>query len=215
MIQRNNDGIIMQHNRAYPDYSDGGDSCARCGLMAMAGSKLDQDLLFKFLDPWGHLVRHPTGEGSPRNPTHALPEFTSRDNLIQWAAGIQPGDAICQHAADKYAGQWFINKDILMFDTKLFLKKKSSIAPPLWLVVLGTANMFLTLLWACFVTPDEEQNKTIAMCIAFGPPWIRMLLRWHPDLRKNLETYWGGSEWRNQIEISDAIWACVRREALT
>lgn len=226
MIVRDQYGIICQHNRDYPDYLDQGDSAARTGLMAMCESPQDLHNITEFLT-FGKdglkLVRHP----------HQLKwndsALTSRDQLIQWAAGTRGAELACYWIARTYATSWFINKDFLAPDVRLYLYKCAegcgpweasthhpyvSNKAPFYIKLLGYPLMFLSILWSCYATPNEEQNKMIAMCSIYGRNWLRLLVRLHPSIVNNLNTYWGGHPWRDQPEIAEALINYINKELL-
>lgn len=209
MIKRDHLNIIIQHNADWPLEADGGDSAARTGIMALCGSKEDQALLNEFVVA-DKLIRH------PGQPQWCTSDKTSRDQLIQWAAGVfqyrKQFNTFSDFAIRDYADDWFINKDFLPPDVKLYLHKCINMQEPLWLKILGYPNMFLSLLWSCFVMPSNETNQMICMCSVYGKWWLRKLAKWHPNLNKSILDYWGGHPFRDQIEIADALIAFVERE---
>jgi len=211
MIKRDEIGIIGQHNASYPEYFDTGDSSSRAGLMAMAGSDVDKALLWQFLTKDKELVRHPT------DPKWSDPLLTSRDQLINWAGGaatlpMKYDNLVIFAALKKYAESSFINKDVLLPETRLFLYKCAGLEAPIWIRALGYPLFFLKLVYNTKINPGIEQNQIISMCAVYGKWWMRKIKAWHPDLEHNLVDYWGGEEWRNQIEISTAISNFIQRE---
>lgn len=211
MIVRDEHGIIVQHNLDHPDQADGGDSASRTGIMALCGSSIDASRLAAFMF-WGGgkmgLVRHPT------QTKWMDPRLTSRDQLICWAAGFSaPASSIYRFAClRRCARAWFINKDFLTPDVRMFLQymyKPSSISVAS--KVLG--NFFLlahVLLYGAF-KKDAEQNQLVCMLLALSKhgTWYQKVLRWyiklHGRLKENLLHYWGGKPWRDQEEIAQAM----------
>lgn len=210
MIRRDEIGIIVQHNSAYLTYRDAGDSASRTGLMAMAGSEVDKQLLWQFLTKDKELIRHPI------DPKWSDPLLTSRDQLVNWAGGAatlpKKWDNIVIFAAlKKYSESNFINKDVLLPETRLFLYKCAGLQAPFWIKMLGYSLFFIKLVYNTKINPGIEQNQMISMCSVYGKWWMRKLKAWHPDLERNLVEYWGGDEWRNQIEINVAISNYIQR----
>lgn len=193
MIVRDKYAIIVQHNYKAPNnlnFRDGGDSDARQGIMALMNEE-DKVLLSRFIIE-GQVVRHPYQE------RYNDPKETSRDQIVQYFASIKDSDI-----AYSYAKSWFINKDFLDPSVKLYLWKKSGKKVPLWLKITGTVNMFLSLLWNCFAQPDEEKNQFCCMCIEYGEFWVRFLYKHHPNIEKNINSYW--DDWRDQKEIGETL----------
>lgn len=200
MIKRDKYGIICQHHKDSPDdgYLDGGDSCARTGIMGFFSSD-DIKIHRLFLVPLTvngdtifQLVRHPYQDEWNK------PESTSRDNVVQYFA--------CKYMsmdAFTYANKWFINKDFLDPAVKLYLYKSSPKPAPWWLEKLGILVMWASMYFNTCVKPDEEMNQFTCMCIKYGPEWSARLLSWHPDIEKNIRDYWGG--WRDQPEVGEAL----------
>jgi len=209
MLTRDSLNIIVQPGKEDPTWQDAGDSLARTGIMAMCGSEIDKENLSKFINDDNLLVRHPTQTTNTGTHPHNDPRSVSRDQLIGYAAGLlhikRPTRA---HAVvHYYASKWFVNKDFLAPDVRLMLYKASGYAVPLHIYALGYPMAFLTLLWHCFIRPDEEKNQAICQMSVLGPWWLGKLLKWHPDLGGNLVLYWGG--WRDQIEIADELWKYI------
>lgn len=206
MIKRDSHGIIVQHNVDYPDYLDGGDSAARTGIMALCGSEQDQYNLSYFSDYTFKLVRH------PHQNQWKDSSKTSRDQLIQWAAGVSRCPTkMCVIVCIRYSESWFINKDFLSPDVLLYLYKCISRKAPMWLKITGYPMMFLSLLWSCFIVPNSEQNKIFCMCAVMGDWWLEKLVAWHPNLACNMMIYWCGYPWRDQVEIYNAICAYIQK----
>ncbi len=194
MIKRDNNGIIVQHCEGYPDYADGGDSAARTGIMALCGSKIDQNNLELFVIG-NTLVRH------PYQREWSDTKKTSRDQLIQWAAGLNTIEN--KHIVNTLVIGWFINKDFLPTDVQLYLCKAMGKTPSRLIKLLGYPMMFISLLWACFIAPKAEQNKMFCMMAVMG--WMKLYNRLHYDLAGNIKEYWSGKPFRDQAEIAEAI----------
>lgn len=198
MIKRDQYGIIVQHNADYPDQADGGDSAARTGIMALCGSKQDQNLLYEFVVA-DRLIRH------PMQTQWCTSDKTSRDQLVQWAAGVwqykKEHSTFMDFALISYARSWTINKDVLTPDVRLYLYKCVHIDAPFWLKLIGYPWLFLSLIWSTKVTPNAEQNKMFCVCAVMGNWWLEKLYKWHPRLSGNLYSYWCGYPWRDQDEV--------------
>lgn len=188
MIVRDSYGIIVQQPSM-----DGGDSASRTGIMALCGSIRDQALIPRFDDP--ALVRH------PYQKQWNDPALSSRDLLVCYSAGAFAG--AWDTRIRTYTRQWFINKDFLGLDVRLFLYKCAEAAPPVWLELLAPTFLFLSVWWNARVKPDAEQNQIVCICIVMGRPWIKLLNKLHPDLPGNITAYWSG--WRDQAEIGVAL----------
>jgi len=205
MIKRDKYNYIGQHNADYPDYLDFGDCARSTGLMAMAGSEIDQKLIDTFVIEELKIVRHPF------DPMWNKPEQTSRDQVMAWSAGINERNveplakATCRAACYRYANYWFINKDVLLPHYKLALYRASKYNYSIFISILGWPLLLLHILYMCWIKPNAEQNQTIAMLRHF-PLWTRKLyLNLHPNVEKNISDYFDGYPWRDQKEISAAI----------
>lgn len=202
MLVRDAQQIIVQHSDLDPNYKDGGDSCARTGPMARAGSLIDIDNVPYFITPLNEVVRHPT------QPGFNDPAKTSRDNVVQFmCADLDPQRAAALH----YAEAGWVNSDILMPDVRYYLYKVARKQAPLYLRVLGPVFLRLSILWASYIQPNEEVNQLACMVSVLDPKYARMLLKHHSKLEDNLETYWNG--WRDQSDIGDAILANLKAQA--
>lgn len=198
MIKRDAKGLIVQHCDGYPTYLDGGDSAARTGIMALCGSEYDQYRLGMFITEDYKLVRHPS------QANYSDPKNTSRDQLIQWAAGVSvKSNATTTLALSAYDDLNFINDDFLPPDVRLYLYRCAKQPAPLLTIALGYPLMFISLLWACFITPKAEQNKMFCMMAVMG--WMKLYKRLHPSLEANIREYWSGWPFRDQHEIADAM----------
>lgn len=219
MIKRDEFGFIgqvgvLKDGTPNPADFDFGDCAFRTGLLAMCGSAKDKALLPKLIDPiTGLVIRYP---GQPERG-YDLPTNTSRDQLIGWAAGVaslnekfsnQNSDALLH-----YAQTGKINKDILGFDVRLFLYKCAGVQNiPLKIKTLGMAQLPLSILWACHVTPEHELNQIICQLSVFDKKWTQMLINRHPNWRRNLMNYWNG--WRAMSEIYGLLLNYVEEKVL-
>jgi hypothetical protein len=185
MIHRDQHGIIVQH----PDM-DGGDSLSRTSIMAISGSEQDRKLLLLFARG-SLLCRHPYQTQSGFND----PTSVSRDQVV---CAAMTGELLVQ--ALHYADIGRVNKDWLDFGVRYAFYKRNGFTPPLTVRLLGPLNLFLSLLWNCFIRPDEEQNQFACICIGMGPWWCQQLCCWHPDIVGNIFDYFEG--WRDQPEIA-------------
>lgn len=191
MIKRDEHNIICQHNPNVPDYSDGGDSASRTGIMALCGSKIDAGLLPEFYDLNAGLVRHPFQE---QWDDAAL---TSRDQLVMWAAGCSvTHQQVALAAQRRYS--WHINKDILAPDVRGHLRRCAGLKPTL----LQQAWLTLSILWQSRA-PDEECNQLLVMCVIAGPWALKLFNHMLPNWKTNVKQYWSG--WRDQSEIGTAL----------
>lgn len=206
MIKRDKYGIICQHNFEAPDQpfdtEAQGDSAARTGPMAAAGSEIDMQLVSKFVLPNGKLVRHPFDK------KWSDPSLTSRDQLVQYC--VYRGSAAIK-TARYYLELGRVNKDWLSPSVRLHLHKVALKKPSLALKVIGELNMWADLIWNTKVKPDEELNQFVCMAIVMGPAWSARLLKMHPDLQANMVNYWNG--WRNQPEVGEALLSLLKKEA--
>ena len=197
MLKRDKAGIVCQHPTM-----DGGDSCARTGPLAAAGSAIDLANLAYFVTSEKTLVRH------PGQPEWNDDKKTSRDNVVQWAVADQQ----CQRpTALKYAKAGRVNADYLSPSVRLYLYKIARVAPPLWIKVLGYLNLLVDLVWNTKVKPDEELNQFTCICSVMGQFWSSSLLKMHPNLEANMTDYWCG--WRMQPELKDALLSIIKKAA--
>lgn len=200
MIKRDKNNIIVQHSDINLFYADGGDSCARTGPMAAAGSAVDIANLPFFITSTQEIVRHP-GQAEYNDA-----ELTSRDNVVQFMVADQD----CQRAsAFKYAKAGRVNKDWLSPSVRLYLYKIARQPAPLWIWILGNVNMAVDLVWNTKVKPDEEINQYICMCSVLGSFWASHLITMHPNLGQNLKDYWQG--WRDQTELQVALLQILKK----
>ncbi len=212
MIVRDSYSIIVQHDPNVPTYADGGDSARGVGLMAMAGSKLDQELLPVFMTADGP-VRHPY-----QPPHFTNPKNFSRDQLICYMAGLKAAGLteIAATIFKKLAKRAFfcfntkdtfnntpVFPDILLPHTivGLGLAAKSTtaliLAPLMYPLVLTDMAYFI------IFRKDEESNQSIALYSLYGRPFVKLFNLLHPHLHDNIMSYFSG--WRSQPEIGEAI----------
>jgi hypothetical protein len=205
-MQRDRHGIIIQSNED-PNYEDGGDSAFSTGLMAFSGSLEDVLLMPQFIIE-NKLVRH------PYQPAWNRPNLTSRDQVVAFFAGLHSvyihnlslvQQQSVRSACIAYAKCGWVNKDILLPDVRLYLYKCAGINPPAITAIFGILFAALSLIWDCFIKPNHEMNQTVCRNIVFGKKWIQTLVRWHPDLNKNLVNYFCGFPFRDKAEIGLAL----------
>jgi len=215
-MKRDIHGIIVQDAKEDPSYQDGGDSAFSTGLMAFGGSKRDFDLMPLFIQD-GQLVRHPFQDANTGTAPHNDPKATSRDQVLAFFSGIAGKNYfntdsedrlklfMVRTAATNYARSWRVNSDVLSFSNKLYLYKCCDVGSlaPLWLELLGRLNLFIDIIFACFINPKHEVNQITAAACVYGKGWAWLLYKLHPDLFGNLNEYFGG--WRNRQEIADAM----------
>lgn len=206
MIKRDLYGIVVQHNFEQPDApfdtEAQGDSAARTGPLAAAGSVEDMRLTNLFVLPSGQLVRH------PYSPKWSDPTLTSRDQLVQFCVSRSFAAA---RAARYYLEQGRINKDWLSPSVRLYLHRVALTEPSMALKLAGNVNLWIDLIWNTLIRPNEELNQFICMCIVLGPYWSKKLLDFHPNLEHNLFKYWGN--WRDQTEIGQALLNTINKGA--
>lgn len=212
-MRRDKHGIIIQTATEDLAYEDGGDSAFSTGLMAMTGSEEDINLMHKFVDSTLKLVRHPY-----QPPKWTDSKETSRDQTIAFYRGLPElkrtsesstyylARVACLHQASN----WFVNKDILMPDVRMYLYKCAGSKVPPLIALFGWPLAFITLLWDCFVKPDHEMNQSICKNTIFGKWWIKTLLKWHPNLYGNVNEYFNG--WRDKHEIGQRINAMIKSQ---
>jgi len=201
MIVRDSYGLIVQHRRNDSRYADGGDTASRMGIWNLCHPE-NQTPLTAFVRAWRKLVRHPYQEEWDN------PDKTSRDQLVCYVAGADITS--CKIARSAY---WFnINSDILLPDVQLHLSLRADHWTKYLWFIPGTINLYLSVLWACFVKPDHELNQLI--CVISSHPWKRWFFRelnsLNPEWSYNLHEYW--CEWRDQREICEALMSYVSRE---
>lgn len=192
MISRDEYGIIIQTDPNDPSYKDGGDSAARMGISALE-NPADRDWLFLFNSDTG-LVRHPF------QLNWNDPKLTSRDQLVQFLVGTKKSTAFVTWI---FHNKLFINKDIILPDVRLYMYKCADMNPPLWLKILGNANMWLSLIWNTKLKPNEELNQFTCMCIRLG--WSKRLIDWHPDIEGNIRSYWQREGYNRPEELGEIL----------
>lgn len=195
MIVRDEHDIIVQH----PDM-DGGDSSARMGISAIENEN-DRKKLFMFVTLFG-LVRHPIQEQWDDS------EKTSRDQLVQFCVS---DSFATERAALSYARKWFINKDFLAPDVKLYLYRCAKLETPLMVKIFGNMFLWISLVWNTKIRPSEEMNQFSCICIKMGPIWCKRFIDWHPNISEAIMSYWSG--WRDQKEIGEILLKELLRRA--
>jgi hypothetical protein len=211
-------GIIYQHDKytGLANERSYDDSAARTGIMSMCGSQIDTDNIHKFLDGMNcKIVRH---------PDHAWandPKNTSRDQLVQWCAGIRHPQSTMP-VAFYWSNKWFINKDFLSPDVRLYLRKTSYFDASPMLEFWGMAFHYAAILWSAYVDRKEECNQLICISMRLGT--IKFLVKHKKNLFEVIREYWGDDVkrdltypdigWRSQPEISQMIIAKITSEVM-
>lgn len=206
-MKRDNYNIIVQGDLKDPSYGDGGDSAFSTGLMAWADSEQDIKLMSLFVNYSDlKIVRHPFQE--KWNDT----SLTSRDQVIAFFAGLRNINkvdfknaqaALLWKSCKQYADSWMINKDIITPEVKLYLYRCLNLQEPLHIKLLGYPWAALRLLWNCYVKPNEELNQSIVLFATLGKPWLRLLVKLHPNLNDNLINYF--CNWRDKTGMYLAL----------
>lgn len=212
MLTRDTNGIWCQPQEEEPRL-DGGDSCARTGILSLE-IELDKRNMPLFCigviseDRW-ELVRHPyqnhkTKEGKIFN----LPQHTSRDNLIQWAVGVDENSPqICRDVCLYYAKKGWVNKDWLDFACRLYLYGRAGVKAPWHIEFLGKQNMKLSMWWNCrAANADEEINQFSCMCMRMGQSYAFELVTRHPNIIRALRLYWEREGYNRPAECGKFIY---------
>jgi hypothetical protein len=217
-MKRDQHGIIIQTADHDPKYEDGGDSAFSTGLMAMTGSQWDASLMGKFITSSYRLVRHPYQNFNTGTHPHNDPNSVSRDQTVAFYRGLPTLKNYPEYGSDYHfvrqacliqAGRWFVNRDILMPDVRMYLYMVAGARVPILLKLTGWPLAFLNLIWDCFIKPDHEMNQSICKNSVYGKWWIGKLKKWHPDLYGNVHEYFDG--WRDKKEIGDRIVSFIER----
>lgn len=192
MIVRDKYGIIGQHRPHDSSYFDTGDSARSMGIMACFGSKDAQDIIDTH---WFRSVRHPYDSRWNRL------DQQSRDQQVCLMAGAYAKSIDCARKVCDFTGAR-VNKDILMPDVYLFMRK--CLGKDRWYhYVLGYPFLIMSILYTCLVDTKHELNQIACICRVMGTKWLRLLVWLHPDYADNMHKYWGG--WRDQAEIGDYV----------
>lgn len=226
MIKRDEHKIICQHNPNDPSYMEGGDSARSTGMMALFGSKLDQQLLEWFEKPYksGLLSRHPFQYGTD--------DFT-RDQLLPMMAGLSEAQetALARRVFWAHAKRLFMCQNYMEQFPSLDggLKRKDKgwfgrdplspshvgfiiLCARLWylypFLLIAYPWFILDCYFATKVRPRVEQNQTIAMAKVFK--LLGLWTKWHPNWRGSLIEYWGG--WRDQKALGEFIIQGIEKE---
>lgn len=174
------------------------DSAFLSGMLSLFGSKEEKlDLYISKTE----LVRHPEGDQNDTRVT--LPENTSRDQLVAWSS-TKSNNPEVNKTRLHYAKKWFINKDFLGPQIKLYLYIQANEKAPAWLYPLAYLFLFLDLIFSHLISPrnkevkdQHEINQALCLYNAFG--LIKLFLLVHPTPDENMKDYYCG--WRNQKEI--------------
>lgn len=210
MLVRDSYGVIVQHNRDFPEYTDAGDSLSRTALMAMCESERDHEMLYTFVIQDENfkvkgLARH------PKDPKWSDVNLTSRDQII-CLCGVRYMTPRLKDTLAQYAYKGSVNKDILLPHHRLVILESCFLKAGFVNNVIGRIYLFFHILYNSWIVPSSEQNQTIAMLAAMPHWWLKLFCKLHPDIRANLREYWNGYPWRDQPELSDAIIKWLERE---
>lgn len=208
MIKRDKRNYIGQHNADYPDYFDMGDTARSTGLMAMAGSELDQFLIWD-LAKWDEHNKNLKLARHPDDIKWSDYKLMSRDQVLCVAAGFYRRQSstgyVIREAIYNYIIEKRVNKDVLLPHHRLSLSFAIRRKPSLWLKLTGYPLMLMHIFYNSWIVSDSEQNQTIAMLSVLPSGWLKLFCKLHPDINANLSAYWCGYPWRDQSEIKDQI----------
>lgn len=203
-------GIVIQTDSYNPNYADGGDSSNRTGILALVGSRLDQELLVKFHVGNGILVRHPF------QAIHDDPKTFTRDQLLPYVAGLWSSNKtdLAREIFYAHVKRFFFCQNTHYHPS--LLKKEFPDGPDFlhpgniwhlilcakiywlyWLAPIGYLFQLFDLFWSCFVHPFKEQNQAFSVFTVSG--LLPIYKRLHPNLGLAMWQYWSG--WRNMREI--------------
>lgn len=210
-------GLLCAPREGDCDYHDGGDSAQKTGIAAFCNSKIDQDALPRFMPNGATLVCRNPDQEEWRHPYGIGDKGTSRDQLVQYAAGCwrARGDKP-QLVARMLAGNlsWgsmgFVNKDVLLPHNTMFLRACASVALP---AADAIGQLFLRLAIEA-QKEGEEINGLIVHSIVCGQ--LDYFLKKFPQYETQVHDYWGtpGVRWsgKSQYEIGEALITAVETE---
>lgn len=67
--------------------------------------------------------------------------------------------------------------------------------------VLGQFNLWIDVLWSCFVDPMAEPNQLLCMLMVHpNKNYIKFWRRWNSKWRQSIITYW--CNWRDEVELA-------------
>jgi hypothetical protein len=185
-------------------YHDGGDSSQKTGIAAFSNSDLDKGLMPRFMLPGATMLCR-----NPDQEEWSDPKKTSRDQLIQYAAGCwrarQTGivEKLLDGIDKVSPGYGRVNGDILLPHNMMFLRACAGQDTRLDL----NGHFFLTA--AIELDNENEINGLVAQSIVCGH-LDHFVLR-HSNYRKLIEDYWGSpaQPWadgrKGQPEIGEAF----------
>lgn len=218
MILRTSAGYILDNSSG-----DLMDCAMRTGVMALSGSKQDQELLKSFEISPGILVRCPEKRWAETNPNN----FT-RDQLVPFMAGCYEAKEIelarrvfyrhlfrfgfCQNTERDYPGSGPKIPDWCDPGVMYHLAFCARSVWALPLAIIGVPWLCMAILYNCIIKPYDEQNQIYSICIVQGGDllWLYKIL--HEKGLFSIEDYWRG--WRNQPEIFEAISQRAQKELL-
>lgn len=206
MIQRDAKGFIFDNSGG-----DQMDAACRVSIMALSGSKQDEQLLPAFENGNGVMVRSPQ-EAPANNPNNC-----TRDQLLPYVAALAASGRTeivrrlfeahkqrnwrCQNTEYDVPGsgkQFPDGPDFLDWGHRWFFSVCAEDKSQHWRWLLGAPWLLLTLLWNS--KWGDEQNQIASVCYALGPKWLALYKRLTPDYDVRITAYWSG--WRQQSEIS-------------
>lgn len=214
MLTRDEYGIWCQPQNEFPKL-DGGDSCARTGPLSLE-IELDKRNMPLFCVPifaglkvdHYELVRHPHQRHvTKEKKVFADPRHTSRDNVIQWAVGVDENSPqVCRDVCLHYAKQWRVNLDYLDYSHRLYLYGRAGVKAPKYIECLGKAIMKLSMWWNCREANKlEEINQFVCMCIRMGQSYAKELATRHPNVRLALKAYWEREGYNRPAEVGHIL----------
>lgn len=191
-------------------YHDGGDSSQKTGIAAFSNSHLDKDQMPRFMPQGAKMLCRNPDQQEWRDP-----KKTSRDQLIQYAAGCwragQTGivGTLLEGIVQVGPNYGLVNHDLLLPHNMMFLR--ACAGQDTRLDLLG--HFFLT---GAIETDDEKEiNGLVTQAIVCGQ--LDHFAERHSNYRELIGGYWGSraNPWgsgRGQPEIGEAFNTAVDLE---
>lgn len=210
---RSND-LLCAPREGDETYRDGGDSAQKTGIAAFCNSRLDQRLLPRFLPDGATLICRNPDQEEWRHPYGYGATGTSRDQVIQYAAGCwraaSPDLVKRMVVANGWTDIGVVNQDVLLPNNTMFLRACAGMADPAFDPV---GQMVLALAIEA-QSASEENNGLIAHSIVCGQ--LDHFLKKFPDYSDQVHKYWGTprERWtgKSQYEIGEALIRAVETE---
>lgn len=210
---RSND-LLCAPREGDKTYRDGGDSAQKTGIAAFCNSRLDQQLLPRFMADGATLVCRNPDQEEWRHPYGYGDAGTSRDQVIQYAAGCWRAGSRNLVRRMVVANGWtdigFVNRDVLLPNNMMFLRACAGMADPAFDPI---GQMILALAIEA-QSVSEENNGLIAHSIVCGQ--LDHFLKKFPNYTDQVHEYWGtpGQRWtgKSQYEIGEALIRAVETE---